>query len=221
MPGAKERYCNIKNGLPNGVELVAVSKYHTKEEIAELYELGQRVFGESRAQELTMKYQALPKDIAWHFIGHLQRTNVKHIAPFVALIHAVDTLRLLEEIDKQAKKHERTISCLLQIHIAREETKFGFTFSECRAMLDEGSWKQLSNIRICGMMCMASNTDDQERIKTEFSAVNAFFNEIKAKHFANAPHFAIRSWGMSDDHQIAIEEGSNMVRIGSALFNDE
>ncbi len=214
------QYKRIKSSLPeNGMELVAVSKYQSQEAIRELYELGQRTFGESRAQDLQLKHEALPKDIRWHFIGHLQRTNVKYIAPFVTLIHAVDTFRLLEEIDKQAKKCERIIPCLLQIHIAQEESKFGFTFEECRAMLNEGTWQKLTNIRICGMMCMASNTDNEEKIRAEFAAVNTFFNEVKTCHFSDAPHFAIRSWGMSNDYHIAIEEGSNMVRIGSALFN--
>ncbi len=216
----KARYEHIINTLPEHVALIAVSKYYPASAISELYELGQRSFGESRASELKTKAESLPKDIEWHFIGHLQRSNVKHVVPYVSLIHSVDNLRLLEEINKQAMKLNRTTDCLLQIRIAKEETKTGFTMLECRNMLEAGDWKGLQNIRICGLMCMATNTDDDQQIREEFSSVNSFFQEIKSSHFSKEDCFCIRSWGMSDDRRIAIEEGSNMVRIGTALFGE-
>lgn len=197
---------------------MAVSKYHPNEDLMEAYNEGQRVFGENIVQELRLKAETMPKDIKWHFIGHLQTNKVKYIAPFVSLVHGVDTLKLLAEINKQALKNDRVIDCLLQIHVAQEETKFGFTFDECREMLKQGEWRQMSGVRICGMMCMATNTDDEERIRKDFSSVNEFFKEIKAEYFADTPDFCIRSYGMSDDYPIAIEEGSNMVRVGTMIF---
>ncbi len=220
MSEMTSRYRLIKSTLPKDVDLVAVSKYHPVNAISELYAVGQRIFGESRAQELTEKSKVLPKDIEWHFIGHLQRSNVKHVVPIVALIHAVDSFRLLQEINKQAERCDRLVPCLLQIHIAEEESKFGFTFAECRDMLKAGEWKNLNNIRIDGLMCMATNTDDEAQIRNEFSAVNTFFKEIKQEFFTNAENFRRCSWGMSDDYGIAIQEGSNLVRIGSKLFGE-
>lgn len=208
----------ISATLPSGVTLIAVSKYHPVEAIEEAYCAGQRHFGESKAQDLRIKQQTLPKDIYWHFIGHLQSNKIKYIAPYIHLIHSIDSLRLLQEVDRQGAKVGRTIDCLLQIHIAREETKFGFTPDECRAMLDAGEWRSLSNIRIRGLMCMASNTDNNEQIKEEFHAVKELFDEIRAKHFSCESTFDTLSAGMSDDYAIAIEEGSTHIRIGSDIF---
>lgn len=208
----------IKNGLPEHVRLVAVSKYHPIEALQEAYDGGQRIFGESKVQEMTQKYEALPKDIEWHFIGHLQTNKIKYMAPYVALIHGVDSYKLLAEINKQAAKAGRIIPCLLQIHIAQEETKFGFSMDECRAMLDEGAWKTLNNVRVSGMMGMATNTDDEEQIAREFGSLQAFFTEMKEKHFAHDPYFKEISMGMSDDYPLAIRHGSTLIRVGSRIF---
>ena len=202
----------------SGVTLVAVSKYHPVEMIRQAYDAGQRIFGESHVQELGEKYPQLPDDIEWHFIGHLQTNKVKYIAPYISLIHAVDTMKLLREIDKQAAKSERTIDCLLQVHVAQEETKFGFLPDELREMMDEGEWRTLTNVRIRGLMCMATNTDDTAQIHREFHQVKELFDEIRAKHFAADPSFSELSMGMSDDYPIAIEEGSTMIRVGSLIF---
>ncbi len=214
------RLASIKAAMPPGVALVAVSKYHPAEALREAYDAGQRIFGESRAQELVLKHEALPKDIEWHFIGHLQPNKVKYIAPFVSLIHAVDSFKLLAEIDKQGRRNNRVIPCLLQLHVAQEETKFGFSPEECRQLLDEGRWKELRGVQICGLMCMASNTDDEARIRSDFHTAYSFYQWAKKTHFAEDTHFALRSWGMSGDYLIAAEEGSNMVRIGSAIFGE-
>lgn len=208
----------IRATLPAGVTLVAVSKYHPAEDIEAAYAAGQRDFGESKAQDLRVKHDALPKDIRWHFIGHLQSNKIKYIAPYIHLIHSIDSLRLLQEVDRHAAKAGRTIDCLLQIHIAREETKFGFTPDECRALLDGDEWRNLPNVNIRGMMCMASNTDDTAQITAEFAAVKALFDEIREKHFANDDRFGILSAGMSDDYLIAAANGSTLVRIGSDIF---
>lgn len=209
----------ISATLPQGVTLIAVSKYHPVEAIEAAYTAGQRHFGESKAQDLVRKHEALPADICWHFIGHLQSNKIKYIAPFVHLIHSIDSLRLLQEVDKQGAKVGRKIPCLLQIHIAQEETKFGFTKEECLEMLATNQWRALQNIEIRGLMCMASNTDDAAQIQAEFAAVKELFNTIKARHFAGNEQFNILSAGMSDDYPIAIEEGSSHVRVGSAIFN--
>lgn len=202
------------------MRLVAVSKFHPKEAIEAAYTAGQRIFGESKVQELEEKYASLPKDIEWHFIGHLQTNKVKYIAPYIAMIHAVDTYKLLAEIDRQAAKAGRTISCLLEIHIAQEESKYGFSLQECRDMLDEGSWKGLKNIRICGLMGMATYTDDTDQIRNEFKTLHDFFLELKQKHFQDTDSFKEISMGMSHDYQLAIEEGSTLVRIGSKIFGE-
>ncbi len=214
----KEKIEQIRASLPQGVTLIAVSKYHPKEAIEIAYSAGQRDFGESKAQDLRIKHQELPKDIRWHFIGHLQSNKIKYIANFIHLIHSVDSLSLLKEIDKHAAKAHRTIDCLLQIHIAQEESKFGFTPDECRTLLDNDEWRHLKNIQIRGLMCMASNTDDRQQIAQEFGTVKSLFDEIKAKHFASADSFNIFSAGMSDDHKIAINAGSTHIRIGSDIF---
>lgn len=210
----------IWHELPPNVRLVAVSKFHPTDAILEAYKAGQRIFGESKVQEMTQKHEQLPKDIEWHFIGHLQTNKVKYIVPYVSLIHSVDSMHLLAEINKQATKAKRTIDCLLQIHIAQEETKFGFTFDECRTLLSEGSWKNLSSIRLCGLMGMATNTDNQEQVQQEFNSLHDFYTEIKTTWMSEAPWFQELSIGMSHDYQQAIRAGSTLVRIGTHIFGE-
>lgn len=206
--------------LPNGVRLVAISKFHPNEAIEEAYTAGQRIFGESRALELKAKYETLPDDIEWHFIGTLQTNKIKYIISYVALIHGIDSYRLLEEVNKQAAKVNRKVKCLLQLHIAEEETKFGFTFDECRDMLSSGEWKSLENIELCGLMGMATYTESEEQIKREFRSLHEFFTEIKDTYFASNPAFCELSMGMSHDYHIAIEEGSTLIRVGSKIFGE-
>jgi pyridoxal phosphate enzyme (YggS family) len=210
----------VLSELPEGVRLVAISKFHPKEAIEEAYAAGQRIFGESHVQELQEKQAVLPADIEWHFIGHLQTNKVKYIAPYVHMIHAVDTVKLLHEIDRQGERCGRVIPCLLEIHVAEEATKYGFTFDTCRQMLAEGAWRNLSHARICGLMCMASFVDDKEQIRGEFHKVRQFFDEVKATWFADAPWFKERSWGMSHDYPIAVGEGSTLVRVGTRIFGE-
>jgi len=202
----------IKNTLPNHVTLVAVSKTKPNPLILEAYQSGQLDFGENYVQELLDKHTQLPSDIRWHFIGHLQSNKVKQIAPFVYLIHGVDSFKLLNEINKEAKKSNRIINCLLQLFVAKEETKFGLSFEEADALLKSEELKSLENISIKGFMAMASNTDDQHQIRKEFHSVKTFS--------LNYPHVHILSFGMSSDYKIAIEEGSTMVRIGSSIFGE-
>lgn len=216
----RQRIEEIERQLPTQTRLVAVSKYHPAEAIRQAYEAGVRRFGESHVQELCQKRELLPADIEWHFIGHLQTNKVKYIAPFVSLIHAVDTRKLLNEINRQGEKCGRVIPCLLQIHIAQEETKYGFTLSECRQLLHETDLSTLPYARIDGLMCMATQTDDTEQIRHEFHAVNEFFSELKSTLFAHCPNFTERSWGMSHDYPLAIEEGSTLVRIGTYIFGE-
>ncbi len=208
----------ISQSLPKGVTLVAVSKYHTEDAIVQAYQTGQRIFGESHVQELLPKAAHLPDDIEWHFIGHLQTNKVKYIAPFVSLIHSVDSLRLLREIDRQGARCQRTVDVLLELHVAQEESKFGLTVEACRQLLAQGEWKQMKHVRIRGLMTMASFVDDEQQIAREFATANQFWEEAKLRYFADAPWFDTRSWGMSDDYGIALTEGANMVRIGSAIF---
>ncbi len=208
----------VRSQLPEGVCLVAVSKYHPVEYLQAAYEEGQRVFGESHEQELRQKVAALPDDIQWHFIGHLQTNKVKYIAPYVSMIEAVDSLKLLKEIEKQAAQNNRTIDVLLELHIAEEETKYGLTPDDCRQLLDGGEWRDMTHVRICGLMMMASNVDDEAQIRAEFRQAHQFFDEVKTRWFADAPWFSQRSWGMSHDYTIAVEEGSTMVRVGTAIF---
>lgn len=210
----------VLSELPSGTRLVAVSKFHPNEAIETAYQAGQRIFGESKVQELTEKYQTLPKDIEWHFIGHLQTNKVKYIAPFISMIHAVDSYKLLEEINKQAAKVNRTIPCLLEIHIAQEESKYGFTLETCREMLHTTPWKSLSHITINGVMGMATNTDDKNEIRKEFKELHDFFMELKQTYFTNDVHFCEVSMGMSHDYPLAIEAGSTLVRVGSKIFGD-
>lgn len=220
MSHIQEQIDKIKTELPSHVRLVAVSKYHPIEAIQDAYDGGQRIFGESKVQEMTQKYEMLPKDIEWHFIGHLQTNKIKYMAPYVSLIHGVDSFKLLQEINKQAAKANRIIPCLLQIHIAKEETKFGFTTDECLNMLNEGNWKALENVQIAGIMGMATNTEDETIVANEFETLAQFFQQIKSNHFAESPYFKEISMGMSDDYPIAIEKGSTLVRIGSKIFGN-
>lgn len=216
----KSNLLNVLSELPQQTRLVAVSKFHPNEAIMEAYETGQRIFGESKVQEMTQKYESLPKDIEWHFIGHLQTNKIKYMIPYVSLIHGIDSYKLLTEVNKQAAKASRIIPCLLQIHIAQEETKFGFSFEECREMLDAGEWKSLGNIRISGLMGMATNTDSTEQIDNEFRSLNEFFKEIKQSYFREEPTFKELSMGMSHDYHQAINEGSTLVRVGSKIFGE-
>ena len=208
----------VLDTLPQGVRLVAISKYHPNEYIEAAYAEGQRIFGESHEQELRQKHASLPSDIEWHFIGHLQTNKVKYIAPYVSMIEAVDSLKLLKEIDKQAAKQERVIDVLLELHIAEEETKYGLTPDACRQLLADGEWRSLSHVRICGLMMMASYVDDEAQIRSEFRIAKNLFDEVKATYFADAPYFKERSWGMSHDYPLAVEEGSTMVRVGTTIF---
>ena len=208
----------VLDTLPEGVRLVAISKYHPNDYIEAAYAEGQRVFGESHEQELKLKHETLPNDIVWHFIGHLQTNKVKYIAPYINMVEAVDSLKLLKEIDKQAARCNRVIDVLLELHIAEEATKYGLTLDACRQLLAGGEWRQLQHVRICGLMMMASFTDDREQIRGEFMTAANFFDEVKQQYFADAPWFCERSWGMSDDYLIAVECRSTMVRIGTSIF---
>ena len=220
MADVKKHLKEVLEQLPDSVQLVAVSKFHPAEHIMAAYEEGQRVFGESREQELSPKAKELPKDIEWHFIGHLQTNKVKFIAPYISMIEAVDSLKLLKEIDKQAAANNRVIRVLLELHIAEEATKYGLTPETCRQLLDDGEWRNLQHVQICGLMMMASNVDDTRQIREEFTTAANFFDEVKAKYFADAPHFRERSWGMSHDYRIAVECRSTMVRIGTTIFGE-
>lgn len=208
----------IQATLPQSVRLVAVSKTKPVEAILELYDAGQRIFGENKVQELCAKYEALPKDIEWHLIGHLQRNKVKFVAPFVTMIHAVDSLRLLAEINKEAEKNERTIDCLLQFHVAQEETKFGLSFDEAQELLESSEFVEMQHVNIVGLMGMASFTSDEEQVHDEFRNLYNYFELIKSHYFKFNPNFKELSMGMSGDYTIAIEEGSTLVRIGSSIF---
>lgn len=210
----------IKNNIPSHVRIVAVSKFQPVEKIKLLYAAGHRDFGENYVQELTQKYAQLPKDIRWHFIGHLQSNKVKYIAPFVHLIHGVDNFNLLKEINKQAIKHNRVIDCLLQIHIAQEETKFGLSKEELFQMLSSEELKHLNNIKIVGLMGMATNTDNRQIIQSEFSELKDLFDRVKGNIKCPNLDMRILSMGMSNDYQIAIECGSNMIRLGTILFGE-
>ncbi|HTL81882.1 MAG TPA: YggS family pyridoxal phosphate-dependent enzyme [Bacteroidia bacterium] len=211
-----ENILSIKKDLPANVTLIAVSKTRTNEEIMEAYRAGQRDFGENKVQELLPKAEALPKDIRWHLIGHLQSNKVKFITPFVHLIHSVDSEKLLAEIDKQAAKCGRKISVLLQIFIAKEETKFGFSFEEATALLNSEPGKKYPNVEINGLMGMATNTENQEQIRSEFKLLNNFYTNISRP----MSHISCLSMGMSSDWKIAIEEGSTMIRVGSSIFGE-
>ena len=214
----KSHLHEVLDTLPQGVRLVAISKYHPNEYIEAAYKEGQRVFGESHEQELRQKHLSLPQDIEWHFIGHLQTNKVKYIAPYVTMIEAVDSLKLLREINKQAEKCGRRIKVLLELHIAEEATKYGLTLDACRELLAAGEWRQMQHVQICGIMMMASLTDDANQIRQEMLTARDFFDEVKAQYFADDEAFCERSWGMSDDYPIALETGSTMIRVGTKIF---
>ena len=213
-----ENLIRIKNTLPAGVKLAAVSKTHPVEDILEAYSAGQKCFAENKAQELAAKQPLLPEDIEWHFIGHLQTNKVKYIAPFVSCIHSVDSLKLLQIINKEAGKCQRVIRCLLQFHIAGEETKFGLSPEEALELLNAQEYKDMGNIRIAGVMGMATFTDDTALVRQEFRQLRHYFNSLKEDFFSGDPGFCEISMGMSDDYLIAVEEGSTIVRVGSSIF---
>lgn len=210
----------IRNQIPAGCTLIAVSKTQPLERIGEAYDSGQRIFGENRAQEMSAKYEALPKDIAWHMIGHLQTNKVKYIAPFVALIHSIDSIKLLEEVDRQAARFQRIIPCLLQVHIAEEETKFGFSAEEVSALMSSSFWQRSANVSIAGLMGMATFTDDHEQVRKEFRSLKALFDKLRLTSLPPSVRMEALSMGMSGDYRIAIEEGSTMVRVGTAIFGE-
>lgn len=209
-----ENITAFKSSLPEDVVLVAVSKTKSVAEIMEAYNVGHRIFGENKIQEMSEKWEAMPKDIEWHMIGHVQRNKVKYMAPFVSLIHGVDSLKLLKEIDKQAAKHDRIIRCLLQIKIAEEDSKFGLSEADATALFNSEEIKTLNNIKIVGLMGMATYTDDPEQLSREFGFLKRLFDTLKEKN----PELTVLSMGMSGDYSLAIEHGSNMVRVGSAIF---
>ncbi|MEQ8241534.1 MAG: YggS family pyridoxal phosphate-dependent enzyme [Cyclobacteriaceae bacterium] len=214
-----ENIKKFKNQLtPTSCKLVAVSKTKPKEDIEEAYAAGQRIFGENKAQEMQSKHDVLPKDIEWHMIGHLQRNKVKYIAPFVDLIHSIDSLKLIKEIQKEASKNERVINCLIQIHIAKEESKFGFDEEEIIELLKNSAFSEFKNIRIVGLMGMATNTNNTDNVKEEFKSLKRLFDQIKEEYSSDNIRMEEISMGMSGDYKIAIEEGSTLVRIGSSIF---
>ncbi|APQ19151.1 YggS family pyridoxal phosphate-dependent enzyme [Maribacter hydrothermalis] len=210
----KENFSSVLKTIPNSVTLVAVSKTKPLSDIQQIYDEGQRIFGENKVQEMTEKWEKMPKDIEWHMIGHLQRNKVKYMAEFVSLIHGVDSPRLLSEINKQAKKHNRTISCLLQVHIAEEDTKFGFDEDELIALVNNNEFKEFKNVKLLGLMGMATFTDNMSQVRREFKNLKSLYSKLKNSY----PDFSTLSMGMSGDYRIALEEGSTMVRIGSSIF---
>lgn len=215
----EQNLLSIKDELPTEVTLVAISKTKPVTDLLEAYHAGQRVFGENKIQEMTEKFEKMPKDIQWHMVGHVQSNKVKYMAPYVSLIHGVDSFKLLKEINKQAAANERTIDCLLQVHIAEESTKFGFNEQEIFDIISSPEFEDLHNIRVCGLMGMATFTENQKQIRTEFSSLNAIFDKISTQSKPNLSA-KILSMGMSGDYKIAIECGSTMVRIGSSIFGE-
>ena len=214
----KENLEKIRATLPKSVTLVAVSKTKPVSDLQEAYDAGQRIFGENHALEMRDKHEALPKDIQWHFIGHLQTNKIKYIIPFVTLIHSIDSANLLEAVNKEAKKHDRIVDCLLQFHIAQEQTKFGLDMEEAKQLLDSEDFKAMENIRICGVMGMATFTEDMDEVRKEFKHLKEIFGTLKNECFANQSQFKEISMGMSDDYPIAVEEGATLVRVGSKIF---
>ena len=214
----KVQVAAIRSSLPATTALIAVSKTHPIERIMEAYEVGQRDFGENKVQDLVEKYEALPKDIRWHMIGHLQSNKVKYIAPFVHLIHGVDSFKLLLEINKQGQKIQRKIPCLLQFHIAQEETKFGLSMDEATAILSSPDFNNMQHILLCGVMGLATFTENTAQIREEFQSLHAIYQQLKSRCFPSNPEFKEISMGMSDDYLIAIEEGSTLIRVGSKIF---
>ena len=214
----KENLNIVRATVPSNVTLIAVSKTKPVSDLQEAYDAGQRIFGENKALEMRDKHQSLPSDIQWHFIGHLQTNKIKYIAPFVTLIHAIDSLSLLEAVNKEAVKNNRVIDCLLQFHIAQEDTKFGLDIEEAKALLESDSFKDLKNINICGVMGMATFTDNTVQVRNEFKTLKNIFDSLKENYFKDNEAFKEISMGMSDDYTIAIEEGATMVRVGSKIF---
>ena len=213
-----EKILSLKQTLPASVQLIAVSKTKPNEDLIQAYQAGQRVFGENKVQEMADKFESLPKDIQWHLIGHLQTNKVKYIAPFVSLIHAVDSLKLLKEIDKEGKKNNRVIDCLLQFFIASEETKFGLSFEEATEILESKEFIEMENVRIVGLMGMASFVDDEQQITNEFNELAHIYSTLKNNYFKDVDSFREISMGMSGDYPIAIKAGSTMIRVGSTIF---
>lgn len=218
MSSVADNLEQIRSGIPEGVTLVAVSKFHPIEKLREAYGAGQRIFGESRAQELLQKCPEMPKDTEWHFIGHLQKNKVRSLVPIVSLFHSVDSLELLECIDRHAGNIGKVARVLLELHVAQEQSKSGMTPEECLNIVQSGVLDTLKNVKVCGVMGMATNTDDDTLIRAEFHTIKEIFDTLKSKYFQNDSDFRYISMGMSDDRDIAIEEGSNMVRVGTAIF---
>lgn len=216
----QENISRIKTSLPNQVQLVAVSKFHPIETVMEAYNCGQRVFGENRVQEVCDKFDKMPKDIQWHFIGHLQTNKVKYIIPFIHCIHSIDSIKLLIQVNQEAIKHNRTIPCLLQVHIAKEIQKFGFTEEECLNLFKENKIKTFSNIQFIGLMGMSTKTDNKDQISKEFKTLKDLFEHIKTTYLPHDDNFKELSMGMTNDFNLAIKQGSTMIRVGSAIFGE-
>ena len=220
MKELSDRYNDFLRGIPENVKIVAVSKTVPLQGIEEIYHCGQKMFGENKVQELLSKVENLPDDIDWHMIGHLQSNKVKFIAPFISMVHSIDSLKLLKSLNKEAEKNQRIIDCLLQLDIAEEETKFGFSKDEILDILDSSDFNKLQNIRLNGLMGMATFTDDTQKVRKEFRTLKTFFDSLKKQYFQNFDYFSQLSMGMSNDYKIAIEEGSTMIRIGSLIFGE-
>lgn len=220
MINVKENIRKLQDSLPKGVGLVAVSKFHPVELLREAYDAGQRVFGESRAQELLQKVGQMPDDVKWHFIGHLQTNKVRAIVPYVAMIHSIDSEKLLQVVDSEAERAGRVVDVLLQLHVAQEETKYGMTADECVAMVESGVLAELTHVRVCGVMGMATNTDDENEIRAEFRKIKQVFDLLHEGCLHDSDCFREISMGMSDDYQIAVEEGSTLVRVGHSIFGE-
>lgn len=220
MINVKENIRKLQDSLPKGVGLVAVSKFHPVELLREAYDAGQRIFGESRAQELLQKVGQMPDDVKWHFIGHLQTNKVRAIVPYVAMIHSIDSERLLRVVDSEAERAGRVVDVLLQLHVAQEETKYGMTADECVAMVESGVLAELTHVRVCGVMGMATNTDDENEIRAEFRKIKQVFDLLHEGCLHDSDCFREISMGMSDDYQIAVEEGSTLVRVGHSIFGE-
>lgn len=220
MPDIGKKIKDVVTALPEGVKLVAVSKFHPVSSLKEAYEAGQRIFGESRVQELMQKCGEMPADVEWHFIGHLQTNKVRQVVPLVSLIHSADSLKLLKCLNDEAKRIGKVVNVLLQLHVAQEETKYGFACDECVEMAEAGVFAELENVCVCGVMGMATNTDDDDAVRDEFKAIKAVYDRLKQGVMAENTYFTEVSMGMSDDYGIAIEEGSTLVRIGSSIFGE-
>ena len=216
----KENLNSIRRNIPENVTLIAVSKTKPISDLQEAYDAEQRIFGENKALEMREKYQQLPEDIQWHFIGHLQTNKIKYIAPFVSLIHSIDSLSLLEAVNKEAAKNNRVINCLLQFHIAQEETKFGLDIDEAKQILESDTFKQMNNVRIVGVMGMATFTEDITQIRNEFKSLKKIYDILKENYFKDDTSFKEISMGMSDDYPIAVKNGSTLVRVGSKIFGE-